>query len=119
MQLLAVELEPRHAVKGTGGEPAEIFRRLIVAEMIRSVVAGEQHASLRLPIEADRIAQPRSKRLPARLAAALAQDKHSAAPVIERIARAQILVATVALDAQAHVHPPIRPHAHGAAVMPA
>src|ERR1035437_8101717 len=105
-------------MKRTGGKPAEIFRRLIVAQMIRPVVAGEQYTGLRLPVEPDRITQPRSKRRPACLAAALMQHQHPAAPVIERIARAQILVAAIALNTQTYIPPPVRTRPYRTAVMP-
>jgi len=118
-QALAVELEPRHAVEGARQQAAEVFRRLLEAEMIGSVVAGVQHAGVRMPVEADRVTESCRERLQAWLRAALIEHQHPAAAVTEGIARVQILVTAVATDAETDVDAPVGTDAHGTAAVSA
>ena len=114
----AVVLVPGHAVKGTCFDAAEVLRRKLEAEVVRTVVAREHLSRDRVPVEADRVAQARGEGRPTGLALRLVQHQDAAAAAIEGVIGTQVLVRAIAPNAEACIDAAIRSHPHGARVVP-
>ena len=70
-----------------------------------------------MPVESDGISKPGRKRLPTWQSDTLVQNHHPPAPLFERIVTADVLIAAIARDAQAHIQPAIGTHGEATAAV--
>ena len=101
----AIAVREGPAVEASGHDAVELAGRQVVAQQIAAVVGGVELAVRRPPCEADRVAQPGREDLAVGAVGTEAQDGGPAWIVLD---------AHVAARADRHVHPAVRPEAHGA-----